>query len=702
MIAESMIVNLKESVASDAGRYDITAANSSGTTKSFVIIVVLDRPGPPVGPVNISDVTESSVTLRWQPPTYDGGSQVTNYIVLKRETSTAAWSEVSATAVRSIIKVMKLTTGEEYQFRIKAENRFGISDHIDSKCVVVKLPYKIPTNLHVTDITKTSVSLSWKKPAYDGGSKITGYIVERRDLPNGRWTKASFTNVIETQFTVSGLTQDAQYEFRIFAKNAIGSISNPSEIVGPVTCHDTFGAPQVDLPMEYTDIVKVKAGSAVKLKVGISGKPLPSIDWFKNNKELETGSQVFLESTTDSTAVIIKDATRINSGSYEIKLKNAMGAASGTIRLLVLVRNIIKGNEYVFRVRAVNKYGVGDPLESDPVIAKNAFAGAGPFSDPSDFYKAADPIDQPGQPTKLKIVDSTKSSITLGWTKPVYDGGSTITSYMVEMREADEEQWAKLHIKHVTRGTVTLVWEAPLVNGGAEITNYVIEKRDATKRAWSIVTNKCSSTMFKITGLSEKNAFYFRVLAENENGLGEPCETSEAVKATEVPGPIKDLAMLDSTKSSVTLQWNKPDYDGGSLISEYVIEKKLKEAQEWSPAGICKVCIFEITNLKELAEMEFRVFAKNEKGLSDGVVIGPITVKDYVITPEADLSDIPGGQIRVRIGHNVHIELPYKGKPKPTLQWQKDNIPLKESEHLRYKKTENKAILSIKNIKKEN
>uniref|UniRef100_A0A674JYI5 Titin n=1 Tax=Terrapene triunguis TaxID=2587831 RepID=A0A674JYI5_9SAUR len=148
--AESIIINLKESMAGDAGRYDITAANSSGTTKSFINIVVLDRPGPPVGPVVVSDITEESVTLKWQPPHNDGGSQVTNYIVLKRETSTAAWSEVSATVARSIIKVMKLTTGEEYQFRIKAENRFGISDHIDSQCVTVKLPYSKSSVSHIT------------------------------------------------------------------------------------------------------------------------------------------------------------------------------------------------------------------------------------------------------------------------------------------------------------------------------------------------------------------------------------------------------------------------------------------------------------------------------------------------------------------------------------------------------------------------
>lgn len=104
-----------------------------------------------------------------------------------------------------------------------------------------------PRNVRVTDISKTFVSLSWTQPAFDGGSKITGYIVEKRDYPNGRWAKASFTNVIETQFTVSGLTQSSQYEFRVFAKNAAGSISNPSDVLGPITCVDTYGKKYKDL-----------------------------------------------------------------------------------------------------------------------------------------------------------------------------------------------------------------------------------------------------------------------------------------------------------------------------------------------------------------------------------------------------------------------------------------------------------------------
>lgn len=98
-----------------------------------------------------------------------------------------------------------------------------------------------PANVRVTEVTKNSVSLAWQRPPYDGGSKITGYSMEKREAPNGRWIKANFTNIIELGFTVSGLNQDESYEFRVYAKNAVGSISNPSLIAGPVTCVDTCG-----------------------------------------------------------------------------------------------------------------------------------------------------------------------------------------------------------------------------------------------------------------------------------------------------------------------------------------------------------------------------------------------------------------------------------------------------------------------------
>lgn len=185
-----------------------------------------------------------------------------------------------------------------------------------------------------------------------------------------------------------------------------------------------------------------------------------------------------------------------------------------------------------------------------------------------------------------------------------------------------------LVLKEVTRGKVTLSWKPPLSDGGAEITNYIVEKRDSSKRSYSAVTSKCTQTTYTIEDLSEKTSFFFRVLAENENGIGDPCDTTEPVKATETPGPVKEVTMKDSSKTSVTLQWLKPDYDGGSIISDYVVEKKVT-GEEWSLGGTSRQCEFEVKKLKEHSEVVFRVAARNDKGQGDFIESAPIKVVSF-------------------------------------------------------------------------
>lgn len=74
----------------------------------------------------------------------------------------------------------------------------------------------------------------------------------------------------------------------------------------------------------------------MKLKIGIIAKPLPTIEWLKDGKELVATSTMSVESTTDTSAVLIKDATRQHTGSYEVRIKNILGTASATIRIEIL------------------------------------------------------------------------------------------------------------------------------------------------------------------------------------------------------------------------------------------------------------------------------------------------------------------------------------------------------------------------------
>lgn len=110
--------------------------------KFYFILVFTDKPGPPAS-VKISHVFADRIKLRWEPPLSDGGAEITNYIVDKRETSRANWAQVTSNINGQITNcsVEKLIEGHEYEFRISAENKYGVGDPIVTSSVIAKNPY---------------------------------------------------------------------------------------------------------------------------------------------------------------------------------------------------------------------------------------------------------------------------------------------------------------------------------------------------------------------------------------------------------------------------------------------------------------------------------------------------------------------------------------------------------------------------------
>lgn len=92
------------------------------------------------------EVHATRIKMSWESPLKDGGAPINSYIVDKRETSRANWAQVCSKVKGDLlqINVEKLIEGREYQFRIRAENTWGVGDALVTSPVIAKNPFSEP------------------------------------------------------------------------------------------------------------------------------------------------------------------------------------------------------------------------------------------------------------------------------------------------------------------------------------------------------------------------------------------------------------------------------------------------------------------------------------------------------------------------------------------------------------------------------
>ena len=83
----------------------------------------------------------------------------------------------------------------------------------------------------VSDITENTMTLTWTAPQTDGGSPITSYVIEKKERFSVRWSPVEETGTPELSYTVTGLTEGSEYDFRVVAKNKAGA-GTPSDATG--------------------------------------------------------------------------------------------------------------------------------------------------------------------------------------------------------------------------------------------------------------------------------------------------------------------------------------------------------------------------------------------------------------------------------------------------------------------------------------
>jgi len=244
---------------------------------------IADRPSPPIGPIQIDDVTKNSCSISWRPPEDDGGSEITNYVVERREVHSTSWVPVSNLVSGTSTTSAQLQEGHEYEFRVMAENALGRSDPlVTDKPVMAKDPFGTPGRPgkpEITDHDVDHIDLQWTAPRDDGGNPITHYDIERKDKKTGRWIKVNTSPVKGTSYSDTRVTPNHGYEYRVIAVNKAGpgKPSEPSDVA--------FAKPKHEEPKFEIDIdgkeVRVRAGDPIDLAVPFTGSPMPDVKWTK-------------------------------------------------------------------------------------------------------------------------------------------------------------------------------------------------------------------------------------------------------------------------------------------------------------------------------------------------------------------------------------------------------------------------------------
>ncbi|XP_074483271.1 myomesin-2 [Sebastes fasciatus] len=266
-----------------------------------------------------------------------------------------------------------------------------------------------------------------------------------------------------------------------------------------------------------------------------------------------------------------------------------------------VVHGLIPGESYTFRVQAVNVYGLSEESqESSPIAVEPALGGGEDYATPS-------------APSGITMLSCDGSSMTLAWKKPKHCGGSKVSAYYIDKRDADSLAWKEVNLAAVTERICTvdsltegvfyeftvqaanmagvgvpsapsapmkceawtmeepgpaydlsfsevrsqslvLLWKAPVYIGGAAVTGYLVDMAKKGSSEFVTLTQEAVSHRYlQVSGLQEGETYVFRVRSVNAVGVGKPSQLSEPVCARALPGTEEIVASVDEETGDIFL-----------------------------------------------------------------------------------------------------------------------------------------------------
>ncbi len=143
--------------------------------------------------------------------------------------------------------------------------------------------------------------------------------------------------------------------------------------------------------------------------------------------------------------------------------------------------------------------------------------------------------------------------------------------------------------------SVSLSWSAPSSNGGSSITGYRVY-RGLSSQSLALLATLGNVLAYTDAGLSNGTTYYYRVSAINIVGEGPASAVSSATTSSVVPAPPADLDSACSP-DSISLSWSEPASNGGSAITGYRVYRGSLSGQLALLASLDDVLSYEDSGL---------------------------------------------------------------------------------------------------------
>ncbi|XP_041700041.1 myosin light chain kinase, smooth muscle isoform X3 [Coregonus clupeaformis] len=225
--------------------------------------------------------------------------------------------------------------------------------------------------------------------------------------------------------------------------------------------------------VQFPDDMKILAGEKVEILCKFGGAPPINCTWLKFRKPIqEVKGDLTIETTEVTSKLTIADSQQDHCGCYTIELRNNYGLRQAALNLTI--------------------------------------------------------VDKPDPPARVPAAsDIRRSTLTLSWYGPTYDGGSAVQSYNLEIWNSVDKEWKNLV--------------------------------------------SCNSTSYNVQNLLGQRQYKFRVRAVNIYGIGEPSAESEPVTMLEEDVEEKEEVEDDEDKD--------PDYRDVTVRTDVKV-KDLYDVEE--------------------------------------------------------------------------------------------------------------------------